>query len=795
MEEILKQLNDSQKEAVLYNDGPSLVVAGAGSGKTRVLTYKIAALLQQGYHPYNILAITFTNKAANEMKSRIATLTGEHTAKQLWMGTFHSIFARILRVDGAPLGFTKDYTIYDTDDSKSKIKAIIKDLGLNDKDYSAKKVYSRISKLKNDLITPNAYDKRGDLHESDRRQNMPRFKEIYRTYMNQCHRANAMDFDDILLYTNVLFRDYPDILSKYQQLFQFVLVDEYQDTNFSQHLIVKKIVDTHHKLCVVGDDAQSIYSFRGANIENILRFKDAYPEYKLFKLEQNYRSTSNIVEAANSLISKNKGQIKKHIFSEKDAGNKIKVFSSFSDQEESNIVGNVVRQLSKDYDYEDVAILYRTNAQSRLLEEALRKRSIPYKIHGGKSFYQRKIVKDILTYLRLVINSNDEEAFKRTIKYPRKGIGDTTLDKIKEVANREQISYWEVISDPVGYNLDLGATAIKKLTAFRDKINKFNEDAATTDAYTLTDCIIKECGIMEDLSRDTSEEGKDNMKLMEELLSGIHEFCESRKEEDGIELSTISDYLQSVSLLTDQDTDKEDDIHKVTLMTVHAAKGLEFKNIIVVGLEEELFPSDMNLDSDAGIEEERRLFYVAITRAEENCFITYAKSRFRNGRTMYTSPSRFLSDIDAQYLDLPNDFKLSNSVDNTDFDFQKFRQNGFSHYGSNNQFGFNSQNRPSYTSSRDTSHISGNTYDQGISQSIAKPTNLKKIQTAPTSTSSNTVDCAGDLKTGTNVKHERFGIGVITAIETMNSDYKLTIQFENIGEKKILLKYAKLEII
>ena len=790
MEEILKQLNESQKEAVLYNNGPSLVVAGAGSGKTRVLTYKIAALIQQGYLPYNILAITFTNKAANEMKSRIAKIVGDQVARQIWMGTFHATFSRILRTEGSVLGFTKDFTIYDTDSSKSKIKDIIKEMGLNDKDYTSKKVLARISKLKNDLVTPNAYDKRYDLQEKDRNQNIPRLKEIYRIYMNQCHRSNAMDFDDILLYTNVLFRDYPEILMRYQNLFKFVLVDEYQDTNFSQHLIIKKLTDVHHKLCVVGDDAQSIYSFRGANIENILRFKDNYPEYRLFKLERNYRSTCNIVNAANSLIGKNKGQIKKHIYSEKDEGTKIKVYSSTSDVEESNIVGNLVKQMRANYELQDFAILYRTNAQSRLLEEAFRKRSIPYKIHGGKSFYQRKVVKDILTYLRLIINHNDEDAFKRAAKYPRKGIGDTTLDKINELANKNDVAFWEIISDPIGYNLELGAAAIKKLILFRSQIENFAALTETVNAYDLTDRIVKECGIMEDLSKDLSEEGKDNLKLAEEVLSGIHEFCESQKEEYGVEISTISDYLQSVALLTDQDTDKAEDINKVTLMTVHAAKGLEFKNIIVVGLEEELFPSDMNLDSEAGIEEERRLFYVAITRAEENCIITYARSRFRNGRTLYTSPSRFLSDIDEKFLELPPDFHNRENRENLEFDFNKFRNFNSPNYG------FNSSNRPSYAQYHNTS--SANSYSS-VNTEVTKPatpttSKLKKVSTTVSSVpAASTSNCGYQI--GNRVRHERFGEGNITNIEAMGNDFKITISFDNSGEKKILLKYAKLEVV
>lgn len=778
MNEILNQLNEVQREAVLYNDGPSLVIAGAGSGKTRVLTYKVAALLKQGYLPHNILAITFTNKAANEMKQRISNIVGSLEARSIWMGTFHSIFARILRIEADALKFTSDFTIYDTADTKSRLREIIKTLGLDDKKYSVKKVSSRISQLKNSLVTPNGYEKNASMTFFD--ADMPKFGTIYRMYMNDCHRSNAMDFDDILLYTNVLFRDHPEILAKYQELFQFVLVDEYQDTNFSQHLIVTKLCEKHHKICVVGDDAQSIYSFRGANIKNILQFKDNYPEYKLFKLEQNYRSTQNIVNAANSLISKNPNQIKKQVFSENAQGSKIKVRSAENDTIESMKVCDILRNDLYNFEYQDTAVLYRTKAQSRKLEESFRKAQIPYKIYGGMSFYDHKVVKDILAYFRLIVNHNDEEAFKRAVKYPKKGIGDTSLEKIRKISNEQNVSLWEVISDPLKYNLEISAATIKRISHFREEIEKMSEIYQQSDAYTMAIDVVKKFGILEDLSQDTSEEGKENKKLADEVLVGIHEFVESEEGLEDDETPNLAMYLRTVALLTSMDQGDNGNSNVVTLMTVHCAKGLEFKNVIISGMEEDLFPSSMS-QNEGNIEEERRLFYVAITRAEQNCFITYAKERFQNGRTVFPSHSRFLDDIDPRFLELPKDFSVSflTSTDK-DFDFYKFRSSGQS---------FNSKNIPSYRSHKEEDFIK----EEDVPNISPQTKKLKKIQPEASVINENDDMKKSGFSIGNIVFHERFGKGEISQIEAMGGDFKLTIQFEKEGEKKILKKYANLK--
>lgn len=779
MQEILSKLNEVQQEAVLYNDGPSLVIAGAGSGKTRVLTYKIAALLKLGYKPQNLLALTFTNKAAREMKDRIAQTIGENEASQLWMGTFHSIFSRILRIDGDVLGFNRNYTIYDQTDAKNRIKQIVKNLNLDEKKYDAKKIQWRISSLKNRLITPTSYQNNADEKFLD--IEMPRLGEIYRIYMNDCHRDNVMDFDDILLYTNVLFRDYKDILRKYQEHFQFVLVDEYQDTNLAQHIIIQKLCEKHHHICVVGDDAQSIYSFRGANIKNILQFKDNYPEYRLFKLEQNYRSTQNVVKVANSLIAKNAGQIKKNVYSNNEVGSKVKVIATDSDESESYRVCDIIKRDLKGFNYEDTAILYRTRAQSRKFEEAFLKTGIPHVIYGGLSFFDQKVVKDILAYFRLIVNLNDEEALLRTIKYPRKGIGDTTLSKIREISIEKNLSMWDIISDLVGNNVELGAAAIKRIYTFRDKIEAMAKEADTVDAYTLATRIVKDFGLLEELARDKSEEGKEDLKVADEVLHSIYDFIQERQE-DGDSAVSITDYLQSVALLTDMDTKQSKDKNVVTLMTIHSAKGLEFKNVIIVGLEEELFPSSMAI-REGGLEEERRLFYVAITRAEKNCFITYAGSRFRNGATFYPSPSRFINDIDPNLLDFEESsnlggfsrrsFSSSTSNDN-DFDFYKFR-------GKKNpqDSGFNANSRPAY--SRPTPTVSTMpTQSRGP---------LKRISTTPQVTDAPN---NSGFEVGEKVVHERFGRGTISNIENLGNDYKLTIQFEQMGERKILKKYANL---
>ena len=628
MEEYLAELNESQREAVVYCEGPQLVVAGAGSGKTRVLTYKIAWLLKQGLRPSSILALTFTNKAASEMKERIAAMVGENTARWLWMGTFHSIFSRILRREAAAIGFPSNFTIYDAADSKNLIRTIIKEMQLDDKTYRPGMVQSRISNAKNALITWRAYEQNKELIESDIRCKVPELREIYKRYQNRCLQAGAMDFDDLLLQTNILFRDHPEILARYQDAFRYVLVDEYQDTNFAQHLIVKRLCEKQPHLCVVGDDAQSIYSFRGANIDNILQFRNAYPGCKLFKLERNYRSTQNIVNAANSLIDKNREQIPKHVYSEKEEGNKIRLLATYSDYEEAYTVAARIQEMkfAERNKYQDYAILYRTNAQSRLLEEALRKRNIPYRIYGGLSFYQRKEVKDVISYFRLVVNPHDEEAFKRVINYPARGIGDTTVQKLATAASTYNISLWQVLQAPLEYGVNINKGTAGKLAAFREMLAAFIEKLATLPADELALFIARESGLVNMLSQDRSTEGISKLENLQELLKGIVEFCEIRKEEGNAHVS-LADFLAEVSLLTDQDDETDERRDKVTLMTVHAAKGLEFPNVFIVGMEEDLFPSAMSKESQRAVEEERRLFYVALTRAERNCLVSYARSR------------------------------------------------------------------------------------------------------------------------------------------------------------------------
>ena len=626
----IKELNESQCAAVTYNDGPSLVIAGAGSGKTRVLTYKIAYLLENGYNPWNILALTFTNKAAREMKERIARQVGAERARYLWMGTFHSIFSRILRAEAQYIGFTSQFTIYDTADSKSLLRSIIKEMGLDEKTYKPGTVQARISNAKNHLVTPTGYAANKEAYEGDMAVKMPAIRDIYTRYWERCRQAGAMDFDDLLVYTYILFRDYPEVLARYQDQFRYILVDEYQDTNYAQHSIVLQLTKENQHVCVVGDDAQSIYSFRGADIDNILYFTKTYPNTKVFKLEQNYRSTQTIVCAANSLIEKNERQIRKAVFSEKEKGEAIGVFQAYSDVEEGDIVANKVAELRREYHYEyaDFAILYRTNAQSRIFEEALRKRSMPYKIYGGLSFYQRKEIKDVIAYFRLVVNPNDEEAFKRIINYPARGIGDTTVGKIISAATDHGVSLWSTLCEPLTYGLNINKGTHTKLQGFRALIEGFITDQADKNAYEIGVDIISQSGIMNDVCQDTSPENLSRKENIEELVNGMNDFCALRQEEGNPNIS-LTDFLSEIALLTDQDSDKADDGEKITLMTVHSAKGLEFKNVFVVGLEENLFPSGMVGDSPRALEEERRLFYVAITRAEEHCYLSFAKTRFR----------------------------------------------------------------------------------------------------------------------------------------------------------------------
>ena len=773
MEEYLNKLNESQREAVEYNEGPSLVIAGAGSGKTRVLTYKIAYLVHLGLAPQSILALTFTNKAAREMKERIAAITGD----RLWMGTFHSIFSRILRYEAEHIGYPSNFTIYDTTDSKSLLKAIIKEMQLDDKVYRLGMVQSRISNAKNALVTWKAYEQSKELMQHDIDSKVPLLREIYKRYQNRCQQAGAMDFDDLLLQTNILFRDHPQVLEKYRSFFQFVLVDEYQDTNFAQHLIVQRLCEQHRRICVVGDDAQSIYSFRGANIDNILQFKNQYPGCRIFKLERNYRSTQNIVNAANSLIHKNKEQIHKNVYSEKEEGSKVRISASYSDYEEGYAVASAINELRlrKDYDYVDFAILYRTNAQSRILEEALRKRGIPYKIYGGLSFYQRKEIKDIISYLRLIVNPHDEEAFKRVINYPSRGIGDTTVGKVISAATDNNVSLWTVLNAPVDYALPINSGTAKKLTDFREMIERFIEQNTRLSAEEMAAIVVKESGIVSSLFQDRSVEGISKQENLQELLKGIAEFCELRREE-GVEQVSLADFLSEVSLLTDQDNDKDEQANKVTMMTVHAAKGLEFKNVFVVGLEEELFPSSMSKDNPRAVEEERRLFYVAITRAEENCVLTYAKSRFRNGQSAMCSPSRFLKDIDVRFLDVPAD----SSADTFAAARERFQRPAFT----------SPFQQPRAVEKEEPSFIS----PVAQAQQRQRLTKVETTTSTPASSSAPASDLSG-LRVGAKVRHDRFGEGEVIAIEGDGGNAKATVAFTHFGQKQLLLKFARLTII
>ncbi|NDV96306.1 ATP-dependent DNA helicase [Dysgonomonas sp. 521] len=780
MDNLLNHLNTQQREAVEYIDGPSLIIAGAGSGKTRVLTYKIAYLMQQGYHPQSILALTFTNKAAREMKERIAQLIGWQYARYLWMGTFHSVFSRILRTEAEKIGFNANFTIFDSADSRNLIKTIIKQFQLDDKVYKPARVQATISNAKNALISPQMYAQNKELIEYDRRSKMPVIKDIYREYNNRLKASNTMDFDDLLFYTNCLFRDHPQVLAAYQERYQFILVDEYQDTNFAQYLVVKQLADAHHRVCVVGDDAQSIYSFRGANIENILKFKEIYSEAKLFKLERNYRSTQNIVNAANSLIKQNKDQIKKTIYSENDEGEQIEIASAFSDFEEGVIVSNKIWDLRRDKkaSYSEFVILYRTNAQSRIFEEALRKKNIPYRIYGGLSFYQRKEIKDVIAYFRMVVNPYDEEAFRRIINFPARGIGNTTLNKIAEAARLHTVSLWEVIGDPLSYNLDVNAGTAKKLYGFRELIEGFIAQLKELSAYMLATQIVKQSGIASEAYQDQTPEGMSRQENLQELLGGIHEFCESRQEEElgGIGLM---DFLSEVSLLSDQDTDKEADKEKVTMMTIHASKGLEFNNVFIVGLEEDLFPSAMAKEEFRGLEEERRLFYVAITRAKEFCMITYAKSRFRNGQINACNPSRFLRDIDTSYLNV------------------NARVLGGGSFGVLNRPDTYTKDLYDYTGSSSGS-FPNRVQRQPVSRPESQQGNISRSNFVNAKTATPKASAggnAGEVQVGATIRHERFGIGKVTAVSGDPDSRKATVEFENSGVKQLLLKFARFEIV
>lgn len=783
MPDYIEELNEGQRNAVLYNDGPSLVIAGAGSGKTRVLTYKIAYLLENGYQPWNILALTFTNKAAREMKERIARQMGPERARHLWMGTFHSIFLRILHVEAGHIGFTSQFTIYDTADSKSLIRSIIKEMGLDEKVYKPGMVQARISNAKNHLVSPAGYANNKEAYEGDRAAKVPALRDIYQRYWERCRQADAMDFDDLLFYTFLLFRDHPEVLARYQDQFRYILVDEYQDTNFAQHSIVLQLAKNHQHVCVVGDDAQSIYSFRGADIDNILYFTKVYPDTKVFKLEQNYRSTQTIVRAANSLIEKNQWQIRKEVFSEKEKGEAIGVYQAYSDVEEGDIVVNKIAELRREkrYAYSDFAILYRTNAQSRIFEEAMRKRSMPYRIYGGLSFYQRKEIKDVIAYFRLIVNPNDEEAFKRIINYPARGIGDTTVGKIIAAATGHNVSLWTVLCEPLAYGLNFNKGTVGKLQAFRELISAFITDAAEKNAYEIGADIIRQSGIINDVCQDSSPENLSRKENIEELVNGMSDFCAQRQEEGNPNV-LLGDFLPEVSLLTDQDSDKDGDDEKITLMTVHSAKGLEFKNVFVVGMEENLFPSSMVGDSPRALEEERRLFYVAITRAEEHCFLSYAKTRFRYGKMEFGSPSRFLKDIDVRFLRLPQDAGMFRRVEEEAAVFRRENARGFAPDKEDAPYGGKER-------------VSVRPKQQIIAPTV--PRNLKRV--APSANTASTSPSAGAsanrVQQGQLIEHERFGLGEVLKVEGEGDNAKATIRFKNAGDKQLLLRFARFKVI
>ena len=762
------ELNPSQRDAVLYTDGDSMVIAGAGSGKTRVLTYKIAHLLEEGVEPWAILALTFTNKAAGEMKQRIAARVGENRARYLWMGTFHSIFSRILRSEADRLGYTSNFTIYDQTDSQNLIKSIIRDMQLDDKTYKASVVQNRISNAKNRLITASGYVQNADIYKYDQLKHIPMVGKIYERYEQRCRQSDAMDFDDLLLNTFILFRDNPDVAERYGTSFRYILVDEYQDTNYAQHCIVWQLTRNGANVCVVGDDAQSIYSFRGANLDNMLKFSKLYPDSKLFKLEQNYRSTQTIVEAAGSLICKNHAQIPKRVFSENEQGDKIKVLCAHSDKEESEMVVNRLLDLHtfNDVPWSQMAVLYRTNAQSRAFEESLRKRGLPYKIYGGLSFYQRKEIKDVIAYFRMSVNPNDEEAFKRIINYPARGIGQTTIGKILSAAMENGVSLWTVVSNPAQYRLDVNSGTASRLSGFCKMLESFMADASTHTAKELADRIISETGIMHELRSDTTVEGEGRLQNVEELMNNIAQFCKDRQEEGNDQLF-MRDYLSEVSLMTDQDNETEEDVEKVTLMTVHSAKGLEFDAVFIVGLEEHLFPSDMCGDDERQIEEERRLLYVAMTRARKYLTLLFATTRFRYGNVDFCTPSRFLKDIDSRYLNMSSE-GIKSSWSNSNVPL------GTVLFGSNQNKTFES--KPPFEPKRT---VPNGTF-QKVTESMLR-------DSAPAQSSA--------LKVGNVIEHERFGIGSVISVEGSGDNTKARIKFLNVGEKTLLLKFARYKVL
>ncbi len=765
----LNQLNESQRNAVVSTEGPIMVIAGAGSGKTRVLTYRIAHLIAKGVDSFSILSLTFTNKAAQEMKERIGKLVGFSEARNIWMGTFHSVFARILRSEAEKIGYPSNFTIYDTQDAKNLIKTILKEQGLDEKVYKPGLVLNRISTAKNNLISPQAYATNTTIQSEDIQSAKPKLGLVYQIYSDRCFKSGAMDFDDLLYKTNVLLRDFPDVLYKYQHRFKYVLVDEYQDTNFSQYVIVKKLVAVYQNVCVVGDDAQSIYAFRGANIQNILNFEKDYPEVKTFKLEQNYRSTKNIVNAANSIIENNKDQIKKNVYTNNEVGEKIKVYKAATDNEEGKMIANLIydTQLSKQAKNSHFAILYRTNAQSRAMEESLRRKNIPYKIYGGLSFYQRKEVKDLLSYFRMVINPKDEEALKRIINYPARGIGNTTIDKLTITANNNETDIWNVITNLNKFNTGLNTGAQTKIDEFVAMISSFATQLKTKNAFDLGNEIAATSGLLKDLYTDRTPEGISRYENIQELLNGLKEFTETENElEEDVSPRGLAEFIQDVALLTNADDEKDEDRDKVTLMTIHSAKGLEFPYVYIVGLEENLFPSQMALSSRVDLEEERRLFYVAITRAEKEVALSFASSRYKWGNLIFCEPSRFIEEINEEHLEMM--FSVQSPV--------LSRQSSVS-------------SSQSSVHSRQSSVNSSQSTKTSSQQTFSPPKNLKKIDL----TSPNLAQSAEtlNLSVGMKVAHEKFGLGEIELLE----NGKATINFQNSGQKQLLLKFAKLNIV
>ena len=802
--DLLNDLNDAQRAAVEYIDGPSLVIAGAGSGKTRVLTYKIAYLLSQGMKPWSIMALTFTNKAAREMKERIGKLVGDDLAQHLYMGTFHSIFSRILRAEAEHIGFNNNFTIYDESDSRSLLKAIIKEMGLDDKTYKPAAVHARISMAKNNLVTAEAYDSDPAILEQNKRARMPAIGKIYVAYVQRCRQANAMDFDDLLMLTFQLFRDHEEIRQKYAGRFDYILVDEYQDTNHVQMSIVMQLCKEKLRVCAVGDDSQSIYSFRGANIDNILNYQKQLPGTQLFKLEQNYRSTQTIVEAANSLIHHNRNQIQKEVFSKNDKGEKIQYKPAYSDKEEALIVAKNIQRIKRQDDcgYDQFAILYRTNAQSRSFEEEFRKQGIPYRIYGGLSFYQRKEIKDIIAYFRLVANPDDEEAFKRIINYPARGIGATTVMKIADCAHLNQVSFWEVIGNVEHYGLNVNKGTQTKLENFRLLISSFIDRSHTLDVYELGDAIIRESRISEDIMSGKNADDLARQENLEEFLSGMQTFVAGRQEEGRMDEAYLTDYLQDVALLTDADSEGEKDEPRVSLMTIHAAKGLEFATVFVVGLEENIFPSPLAAVSVRELEEERRLLYVAITRAEKHCILTNAKNRFRYGKMEFDNPSRFIDEIDASLIEGGEEAPESSFGGG---------RSSYGGYGSEGGYGgrmpwdrdrsgyrrdyqnskpvasqFMADPKPGFKSVKAVNAVHRIMGDTASSSSVAL---------AGSSASSKASSAASSLSEGCRIEHQRFGIGTVLKIEGTGENTKATVEFQNAGTKQLLLKFAKFTIL